>query len=1057
MRGTRNVEREAKEGMGGLSHRGLGLVLAMFLLFVVGASATTIQGIQVDIKAGAPNPETISVQLLKAGSPVGSAKSATIQDVGGDCANTTWHIFLGGATDLWGESWSAADIDNAGFGVRIVSTSNGSKNVDAVKITIYTDAGTFGPRYAGCSSGEWNQTGGAIGDPAIDNGCANIGATGKYLDLTCFGFSISCTPPSITTQPQSQTACAGSSVMFSVTATGTAPLSYQWQKLINGTWTNISGATSSTYSINSVTTADAGSYRIVVSNACGEATSNAATLTVNTAPSITQHPQSQTVCAGSSVSFSVGASGTAPLSYQWQKLINGNWTNISGATSSTYSIDPVTTDDAGSYRVVVSNACGEATSNAATLTVNTAPSITCQDITVSNESGKCGAVVTWSVTATGNPTPTVSCNPSSGTFFPVGTTTVTCTATNSCGTATCSFNVTVRDSEPPQITCPGNITKNVDQGTCGASVSFAATATDNCGTPTIKYYINSTEEITSPYTFPVGTTTVQVVATDIHGNKSECTFTVTVKPSADLEIKKEAPAQVVAGESLTYKLTITNNGPCSATNVVVTDTLPSEITEAKYMVNGTPQGDWTGNYTIDTLEPGLTVTITITGKVAPWATGTLTNTARVTSGTYDPDDKNNTATSTTTVEIQADISVTKKVSPTIAKPGDTITYTIEVTNNGPSDAPNVVVTDTLPQYITGATYEVDGTDKGNWTGSYTIGRMKPGDTVTITITGTVSSGASGTLTNTVVVELKPAQVGGQAGNDPEPGNNEDTATIIFAFYTGFEGWVSNGLWYIRRDNGGCFRCDKIQGEYVQFAKLEDCISRTYNLGTSRAYGVLTSPVIRPPAGATGWVMISIDFYRQVEKERPTGDYDRTYVQLSINGGSWQTIWSRSSRNGSEECGTITYVIQSMPKYFQIRFIFDSVDYRYNNYKGWAIDNVWAAVVPVGTQAKGEELLAGDLTSELTVINVPNPITDVHTTTFKVLGPLADSVERIRVRIFDLSGKLVWEGETAGNALEWHTTDFLGRYLANGVYLYQVQVYVGGTWITSDLQKLAIYR
>ena len=725
------------------------------------------------------------------------------------------------------------------------------------------------------------------------NGCTHTLVRTDYITVQdC------CVPPSITTHPQSQTVCAGSSVTFSVEASGTAPLSYQWKK--DGT--DISGATSANYTISSVTTGHAGSYTVVVSNACGSVTSNAATLTVNTPPLITAQPQSQTVCAGNTATFSVVATGTG-LSYQWQVSTDdgSTWSDISGATSDSYTTPSLTAADNGKkFRVVVTGTCGSVTSDTATLTI------------------------------------------------------------------------------------------------LGADVQIT---------------------------------------------------------------KTHSPDPVVAGRTLTYTLLIQNNGPCSATNVVVTDTLPSEITEAKYMVNGTPQGDWTGNYTIDTLEPGLTVTITITGKVAPWATETLTNTAtaRVTSGTYDPDDKNNTATSTTTVEIQADISVTKKVSPTIAKPGDTITYTIEVTNNGPSDAPNVVVTDTLPQYITGATYEVDGTDKGNWTGSYTIGRMKPGDTVTITITGTVSSGASGTLTNTVVVELKPAQVGGQAGNDPEPGNNEDTATIIFAFYTGFEGWVSNGLWYIRRDNGGCFRCDKIQGEYVQFAKLEDCISRTYNLGTSRAYGVLTSPVIRPPAGATGWVMISIDFYRQVEKERPTGDYDRTYVQLSINGGSWQTIWSRSSRNGSEECGTITYVIQSMPKYFQIRFIFDSVDYRYNNYKGWAIDNVWAAVVPVGTQAKGEELLAGDLTSELTVINVPNPITDVHTTTFKVLGPLADSVERIRVRIFDLSGKLVWEGETAGNALEWHTTDFLGRYLANGVYLYQVQVYVGGTWITSDLQKLAIYR
>jgi len=83
------------------------------------------------------------------------------------------------------------------------------------------------------------------------------------------------------------------------------------------------------------------------------------------------------------------------------------------------------------------------------------------------------------------------------------------THVHTAGGSTYTFIVPLVDNEPPQIVCPGNITVNVDSGTCGASVSFAATATDNCGTPTIRYYINSTE-ITSPYTFPVGTTTGNV-------------------------------------------------------------------------------------------------------------------------------------------------------------------------------------------------------------------------------------------------------------------------------------------------------------------------------------------------------------------------------------------------------------------------------------------------------------------------------------------------------------------------------------------------------------------
>jgi invasion protein IalB len=125
--------------------------------------------------------------------------------------------------------------------------------------------------------------------------------------------------PSITTQPTSQTVTAGQTATFSVTATGTAPLSYQWQK--NGT--AISGATSSGYTTPSTTISDNGAqFTVVVSNSAGTVTSNAATLTVNpapVAPSIATQPTSQTVTAGQTATFSVTATGTAPLSYQWQK------------------------------------------------------------------------------------------------------------------------------------------------------------------------------------------------------------------------------------------------------------------------------------------------------------------------------------------------------------------------------------------------------------------------------------------------------------------------------------------------------------------------------------------------------------------------------------------------------------------------------------------------------------------------------------------------------------------------------------------------------------------
>jgi hypothetical protein len=114
-----------------------------------------------------------------------------------------------------------------------------------------------------------------------------------------------------------------------------------------------------------------------------------------------------------------------------------------------------------------------------------------------------------------------------------------------------------------------------------------------------------------------------------------------------------------------------------------------------------------------------------------------------------------------------------------------------------------------------------------------------------------------------------------------------------------------------------------------------------------------------------------------------------------------------------------------------------------------------AVVPEGEELPPAPPAAS--AAEFTFVNVPNPIRDVHTTTFKVLGPLASMVTEIKVQVFDLTGKLVWEGTAAGAELTWHTDDLTGAYLANGVYLYKVYVKVGDAWISSGVLKLVIQR
>ena len=168
-------------------------------------------------------------------------------------------------------------------------------------------------------------------------------------------------PPYLTSQPQGQTVAQGSNAGFGVTAGGTASLGYQWRQ--NGT--NIPGATASSYTRVNAQAADAGSYSVVVANASGSVTSSVAILTVNVPPDITTQPESQTANVGASAVFTVTATGTEPLAYQWR----WNGGDIGGATASSYTRSNVTMGDAGSYSVVITNVAGSITSSNAVLTV----------------------------------------------------------------------------------------------------------------------------------------------------------------------------------------------------------------------------------------------------------------------------------------------------------------------------------------------------------------------------------------------------------------------------------------------------------------------------------------------------------------------------------------------------------------------------------------------------------------------------------------------------------------------------------------------------------------
>lgn len=258
--------------------------------------------------------------------------------------------------------------------------------------------------------------------------------------------------------------------------------------------------------------------------------------------------------------------------------------------------------------------------------------------------------------------------------------------------------------------------------------------------------------------------------------------------TVDLAVTKNGPATAVSGNTITYTLTATNNGPSDAINVQVSDDIPDGIRVVSATINGTPitipatASDTTAAnpdnlvFTVGALASGASNnTITIVAAILPATTAALVNSAVISTtdvATVESSNTNNSVSVTTTLTQQNDVAVVKNGPASLAA-GSPITYTMNVTNNGPSTATQVSVADVLPTGVTfvsgtsliGSTTAGTVSSGSNNSANVTIPALNPGETAVVTIQASVANTATGSVTNTVTVT---------ATNDTVATNNSST-------------------------------------------------------------------------------------------------------------------------------------------------------------------------------------------------------------------------------------------------------------------------------------------
>ena len=272
---------------------------------------------------------------------------------------------------------------------------------------------------------------------------------------------------------------------------------------------------------------------------------------------------------------------------------------------------------------------------------------------------------------------------------------------------------------------------------------------------------------------------------DPSDNNATVTTTSIGPTSADLSLTKTTPTtNAPQGSTLTYTIVLTNNGPDAATSVVMSDTLPAQllfrsITTPAGFTCTTPAVGTNGTITCNaaTMANGASATFTLVVEVAA-SSGTFSNTASASSTANDPNGGNSSGSSpvTTAIAPQADIEITKTTGTSSATPGGTVIYTITVTNNGPSPATGVIVTDDLPAGLTlNSATPSQGTCNASDPVSCNLGTILSGASATITLSTTVTA-TSGTISNTASVTSNEGD-SDTASSTPIPVGSAEVAPI----------------------------------------------------------------------------------------------------------------------------------------------------------------------------------------------------------------------------------------------------------------------------------------
>ncbi len=339
----------------------------------------------------------------------------------------------------------------------------------------------------------------------------------------------------------------------------------------------------------------------------------------------------------------------------------------------------------------------------------------------------CGAADTTTVNAVGNAQLKLIKTVDKGVVEPGDKVNFTLKVTNTGNLI--AKGVQLTDNLPDGLT--GDVLRETFDLEAGASKTFTVPATVNA---TTRGELINTATVT------------------LDGQRLNATAKLSVQVAQLKLIKTVDKATANPGETVTFKLTVTNTGNATAKGVQLTDALPVGLSGQALMER------------FD-LEPSASKTFTIPATVDAGASGDLTNTAKIGYGTQESEAS---ATVRVSAVVQADLGVTKTASAVSVRPGEPVTYTLSVTNNGPSNATGVNLTDTLPA---GLTFESATSSQGtcafkDGTITCAIGDLNNKADATATVKATTTANATGKLTNTATVK----------GNEPDPVASNNTAS-----------------------------------------------------------------------------------------------------------------------------------------------------------------------------------------------------------------------------------------------------------------------------------------